>query len=64
MPAMVRAGSLVRLGFSTIAGVFIALTAIFLIAFLSTLLDALLTANLGAGFAVFTECTSSFIFEV
>jgi hypothetical protein len=57
---MVRAGSLVRLIFSALAGVFIALTAIFLIA----ILDALLTTNLDAGLVFLTECTSSFIFEV
>jgi hypothetical protein len=47
-----------------IAGVFIALKAIFLIAFLFAVLDALLITNLVVGFAVFTECTSSFIFAV
>jgi hypothetical protein len=64
MPAMVRAGSLVLVIFSAVAGVFIALTAIFLIAFLFAVLDALLITNLVVGFAVFTECTSSFIFAV
>jgi prepilin signal peptidase PulO-like enzyme (type II secretory pathway) len=48
------------MGFSTLAGVFIALSAIFLIAFL----DAFLIALLAAGLIFSIECTGSFIFKV
>ena len=64
IPAMVRAGSFVRLGFSAVVGVFNALDAMFLIAFFDVLFDALLTTDLAVGFAVFAKCTSSFIYEV